>query len=182
MVAKIKVWFLGLKTWQKIVVGFITFSLAVSPFTGGGSNDVGGGETSVPTVAPTEMTATPTPAPTATPTPTQTTILAESGCRNVWEAIGDGSSATIDWGDSIITDDDLVKVLQDDVIDDLTVAQYIAETVVVKDWLQESIVKMKQARVTLIETYNYNKVSNLIVKALLNLSEGMDVYCAGYTQ
>jgi hypothetical protein len=96
--------------------------------------------------------------------------------------LGDGSTAALDWSNSTITDDDFVKILQDDVIDDLTAAQFSAETTEVTVWLEKNIVRMKQARVTLIETYNYDRVSNLVVKALTNLSEGMDVYCAGYSQ
>jgi hypothetical protein len=63
MLAKVKARFLGLKTWQKVVVGFVVFSFAVSPFTGRTSSDVG--ETQTPTPPPTEM---PSEAPTIAPT------------------------------------------------------------------------------------------------------------------
>jgi hypothetical protein len=42
VLTKIKTWFLGLKTWQKVVVGFMAFSVLVAPFSGGA-------ETSAPT-------------------------------------------------------------------------------------------------------------------------------------
>ena len=177
-----KKWFLALKTWQKLVVGFIALSVVLAPFSGPNSNVSDSASPSPSVTSEPQSTSTPEPQPSATEAPTQTTILAESGCRNVWEVLGDGSTAALDWSNSTITDDDFVKILQDDVIDDLTAAQFSAETTEVTVWLEKNIVRMKQARVTLIETYNYDRVSNLVVKALTNLSDGMDVYCAGYSQ
>ena len=178
-----KQWFLALKTWQKLVVGFVALSIVLAPFSGQSNSNVSDSASPSPSVtSETQPTSTPEPQPSATEAPTQTTILAESGCRNVWEVLGDGSTAALDWSNSTITDDDFVKILQDDVIDDLTAAQFSAETTEVTVWLEKNIVRMKQARVTLIETYNYDRVSNLVVKALTNLSDGMDVYCAGYSQ
>jgi hypothetical protein len=34
MLASVKKWFIGLKTWQKFAVGFVVFSFLISPFTG----------------------------------------------------------------------------------------------------------------------------------------------------
>jgi hypothetical protein len=60
MVTKVKTWFLGLKTWQKVVVGFVAFSFLVAPFSGGAETSAPGGDTgTAPQV--TEM-----PVPTAT--------------------------------------------------------------------------------------------------------------------
>jgi hypothetical protein len=60
MLTKIKTWFLGLKTWQKVVVGFMAFSILVAPFSGGAETSAPGGDSgTAPQV--TEM-----PAPTAT--------------------------------------------------------------------------------------------------------------------
>ena len=60
MLTKIKTWFLGLKTWQKVVVGFVAFSFLVAPFSGGAETSAPGGDTgTAPQV--TEM-----PVPTAT--------------------------------------------------------------------------------------------------------------------
>jgi hypothetical protein len=63
MLSSVQKWFGNLKTWQKVVVGFVVFSVVVSPFTGGTSSDVG--EAQTPTPAPTEM---PSEVPTIAPT------------------------------------------------------------------------------------------------------------------
>ena len=71
MLAKIKNWFLQLKPWQKVAVGFVAFSIIVAPFSGGAETSAPGGDSgTAPQV--TEMpvpivTEKPTIAPTAVP-------------------------------------------------------------------------------------------------------------------
>jgi hypothetical protein len=60
MLTKVKTWFLGLKIWQKVVVGFVAFSFLVAPFSGGAETIAPAGDSgTAPQV--TEM-----PVPTAT--------------------------------------------------------------------------------------------------------------------
>jgi hypothetical protein len=60
MLTKVKTWFLGLKIWQKVVVGFVAFSFLVAPFSGGAETSAPAGDSgTAPQV--TEM-----PVPTAT--------------------------------------------------------------------------------------------------------------------
>ena len=86
MLTKVKAWFLGLKTWQKVVVGFVVFSFAVSPFTGRTSSDVG--ETQTPTPPPTEMPSeVPTIAPTEMPSEVPTIELTSDQENAIYKAI-----------------------------------------------------------------------------------------------
>jgi SOS response regulatory protein OraA/RecX len=64
MLANVKNWFMGLKTWQKFAVGFVAFSFLISPFTG---NDSTGSTSSTPRPSPSEAVAQ---SPEATPDPT----------------------------------------------------------------------------------------------------------------
>jgi hypothetical protein len=71
MLTKIKTWFLRLKTWQRLVVGFMAFSVLVAPFSGGAETSAPAGDsgaapqvTEMPEPTVTEM---PTIAPTAAP-------------------------------------------------------------------------------------------------------------------
>ena len=63
MLTKVKTWFLGLKIWQKAVVGFVAFSFLVAPFSGGAETSAPGGDsgtapqvTEMPVPTATEMT------------------------------------------------------------------------------------------------------------------------------
>jgi hypothetical protein len=72
MLTKIKTWFLLLKTWQKVIVGFMAFSILVAPLSGGA-------ETSAPTgdsgTAP-QVTEMPAPQVTEMPAPQVTEMPA----------------------------------------------------------------------------------------------------------
>ena len=63
MLTKVKTWFLGLKIWQKVVVGFVAFSFLVAPFSGGAETSAPDGDsgtapqvTEMPVPTATEMT------------------------------------------------------------------------------------------------------------------------------
>ena len=174
MLTKVKTWFLGLKIWQKVVVGFVAFSFLVAPFSGGAETSTPGGDSgTAPQV--TEM-----PVPTATEMPTQGTLIGDSACENLVEAIYSASSSGLDWSNSIITDNDFVKVLEDDVIQELTAATFQMENVDALAWLTSNTELMQKVRVTLIETFNYARVNKLLSEAIVSLDEGFDLYCAGY--
>ena len=70
MLTKVKTWFLGLKTWQKVVVGFVAFSFLVAPFSGGAETSAPGGSSgTAPQV--TEM-------PTDSPAPASNLTVAQA--------------------------------------------------------------------------------------------------------
>jgi hypothetical protein len=175
MLTKIKTWFLGLKTWQKVVVGFVAFSFLVAPFSGETSSDAGGTETPAPTIAP-------VPNPTIAEMPSDDMLIEKAGCENIAEGISNAASSGLDWSNSIITDDEYIKVLEDKVIPYVGVAYLYTENAEALDWLSSNIELLQQARVTLVETFNYDKVGHLLAKAILDLDEGFDVYCSGYLQ
>jgi SOS response regulatory protein OraA/RecX len=64
MLTKIKTWFLRLKTWQKVVVGFVAFSFLVAPFSGGAETSAPAGDSGT---AP-QVTEMPEPMVTEMPT------------------------------------------------------------------------------------------------------------------
>lgn len=78
MLTKVKTWFLGLKIWQKVVVGFVAFSFLVSPFSCGAETSVPGGDSGT---AP-QVTEMPAPQVTEMPTddsaPTSNLTVAQS--------------------------------------------------------------------------------------------------------
>ena len=174
MLTKVKTWFLGLKTWQKVVVGFVAFSFLVAPFSGGAETSAPGGDSgTAPQV--TEM-----PVPTATEMAEATTLLGSSGCEMVWDALYAVTSSALDWSDSIITDADFVEVLEEDVIKYLGAATYKVENADALSWLSLNTETVQKVRVTLIETYNYKRVNNLLASAVTSLSDGMEIYCSGF--
>jgi len=75
MLAGIKKWFLGLKTWQKIAVGFVAFSFLISPFTGSTSNTSSTGTPSPSEAVSEQPIATPEPTPEPTPPASQAPAL-----------------------------------------------------------------------------------------------------------
>ena len=81
MVTSIKKWFTNLKTWQKVVVGFVAFSLLISPFTGSGGGVASPGDPS----SPPEVTIAPAPTATEMPQETQATSDVTVGQRNAIE-------------------------------------------------------------------------------------------------
>jgi hypothetical protein len=70
MLANVKNWFMGLKTWQKFAVGFVAFSFLISPFTG---TDSTSSTSPTPRPSPSEAVAQ---SPEATPDPTPPASLA----------------------------------------------------------------------------------------------------------
>ena len=78
MLTKVKTWFLGLKTWQKVVVGFVAFSFLVAPFSGGAETNAPAGDsgtgpqvTEMPAPQVTEM-------PTDNPAPSSNLTVSQS--------------------------------------------------------------------------------------------------------
>ena len=74
MLTKVKTWFLGLKIWQKVVVGFVAFSFLVAPFSGGAETSAPGGDSGT---AP-QVTEMPVPAATEAPAATSDMTMGQS--------------------------------------------------------------------------------------------------------
>ena len=174
MLTKVKTRFLRLKTWQKVVVGFVAFSFLVAPFSGETSSDASGTGTPEPT------SAAPVPKPTVTEMPSDEMLIEKAGCQNIAEGISNVASSGLDWSNSIITDNEYIKVLEDKVIPYVGVAYLYTENAEALEWLSSNIELLQKARVTLVETFNYDRVGELLARAITDLDEGFDVYCSGY--
>ena len=145
----------------------------------------GGSSTSVASPTPTSQptassNATPTD-PTPTPSTAAKTILSTDGCHFAWQMLYRISSKGLKWSNSEITDEEFAKILKEDGSDYLLAATADA-TGASLAWLEENRTKLSQARVLLIDGAAYDDVSTLFVDAVQNVSDGMDIYCAGYKE